>query len=89
MEGSENRAFAKIHSTEKEKSVPEQMKKNAKAQKESSEEKVVVSGTLKKPQKPHETQQRKARLMDLSKEELIRLLGVMEGEVQVRPEYTV
>ncbi|KAI7799631.1 putative filamin-A-interacting protein 1-like [Triplophysa rosa] len=84
MEGSENRPFAKIHTTEKEKSVPEQMKKKTKAEKESSGEKVVVSGTLKKPQKPHETQQRKAGLMDLSKEELIRLLGVMEGEVQAR-----
>lgn len=89
MEGSENRPFAKIHNTEKEKSMQEQMKKKAKAQQESSGEKDVVSGTLNKPQKPHEMQQRKAGLMDLSKEHLIRLLGVMEGEVQVRPKYEI
>lgn len=84
MEGSENRPFAQIHNTEKEKSVPEQMKKKTKAEQESSGEKLVVSGTLKKARKPHETRQREAGLMDLSKEQLIRLLGVMEGEVQVR-----
>ncbi|XP_056620555.1 filamin-A-interacting protein 1 isoform X2 [Triplophysa dalaica] len=84
MEESENRPFTKIHNTEKEKSVPEQMKKKTKAEQESSGEKHVVSGTLKKAQKPHETRQREAGLMDLSKEQLIHLLGVMEGEVQAR-----
>ncbi|KAL0165203.1 hypothetical protein M9458_040956, partial [Cirrhinus mrigala] len=86
MEGPENRPLkplAKIHNIEKEGSKQELMKKKTKSRegKESSEEK-SVSGTLKKPQKPCQMQQKRAGLMDLSKEELIRLLGVMEGEVQ-------
>ncbi|XP_051500239.1 filamin-A-interacting protein 1 isoform X1 [Myxocyprinus asiaticus] len=88
-EGPENRPLkppAKIHNTEKEGSIQDLMKKKSKAQKEkeTSEEKLNVSGTLKRPQSPHEIQQRKAGLMDLSKEDLVHLLGVMEGEVQAR-----
>jgi len=88
MEGPENRPLkplARIHNVEKEGSKQELMRKKPKAQeeKESNEEKVVVCGTLKKPQKTGETQMRRDGLMDLSKEDLVHLLGVMEGEVQV------
>ncbi|XP_065112630.1 filamin-A-interacting protein 1 isoform X3 [Paramisgurnus dabryanus] len=83
MEGPE-KPLAKIHNTEKERSMLEQIKKKPKGQKESSEQKVLVSGTLKKSQKPCEKNQRKAGLLELSKEDLIHLLGVMEGEVQAR-----
>ncbi|XP_039546124.1 filamin-A-interacting protein 1 isoform X1 [Pimephales promelas] len=89
MEGPENRPLkplARIHNVEKEGSKQELMRKKPKAQeeKESNEEKVVVCGTLKKPQKTGETQMRRDGLMDLSKEDLVHLLGVMEGEVQAR-----
>lgn len=89
MEGPENRPLkplARIHNIEKEGSKQELMRKKTKAQeeKESSEEKAVVCGTLKKPQKSREMQLRRAGLMDLSKEDLVHLLGVMEGEVQVK-----
>lgn len=89
MEGPENgplKQLTRIHNVEKEGSKQELMRKKTKAQeeKESSEEKVVVCGTLKKPQKPREMQLRRAGLMDLTKEDLVHLLGVMEGEVQVK-----
>ncbi len=87
-EGPENRPLkplAKIHSTEKESSKQELTKKKSKAREESeSSEEKAVSGTLQTPPKPREMQQRRAQLMDLSKEDLFHLLGVMEEEVQVR-----
>ncbi|XP_051955190.1 filamin-A-interacting protein 1-like [Xyrauchen texanus] len=88
-EAPENRPpkpLTKIHSIEKEGCIQVLMKKksNAQNEKESSDKKTDVSGTVKRPQNPHEIQQRKAGLMDLSKEYLVHLLGVMEGEVQAR-----
>lgn len=89
MEGPENRPLkplVKIHNIEKEGSKAELLMKKSRAQeeKESSEEKADVCGSLKKPPKHCRMQMKRAGLMELSKGDLVHLLGVMEGEVQVK-----
>ncbi|XP_066532858.1 filamin-A-interacting protein 1 isoform X2 [Hoplias malabaricus] len=70
-------------------SIQELMKQSDATEKEKEEEKEgkdenVNPGTVKRTQKPTEECRRKAGLMELPKEELVRLLSIMEGEVQAR-----
>ncbi|XP_062323321.1 filamin-A-interacting protein 1 isoform X1 [Osmerus eperlanus] len=66
---------------EEKENTPEQMKSKMKGQPGEREGKTAVSATGKTPPK---NSGRKSGLIDLSKEDLLRLLGVMEGEVQAR-----
>ena len=65
---------------EEKENTPEQMKSKMKSQQGEREGKTAVSATGKTPPK---NSGRKSEVIDLSKEDLLRLLGVMEGEVQV------
>ncbi|KAI4884683.1 hypothetical protein NFI96_003743 [Prochilodus magdalenae] len=68
-------------------SIQDLMKQTVTAEKEKERERKdenVVPGTVKKAQKPAGQCRSKAGLMELSKEELVRLLSIMEGEVQAR-----
>eukprot|EP00064_Thunnus_orientalis_P017652 superscaffoldBa00003810_g17737 len=53
-------------------------KKKMKVQREEKDGRTGVSGTQRKPQKPAESRK------ELSKKDLLQLLGIMEGEVQAR-----
>lgn len=63
---------------QEEENTPELTKRRIKVQRE---EKDGRTGLLGKPQKPAES--RKTATPDLSKKDLLHLLGIMEGEVQV------
>ncbi|XP_056260717.1 filamin-A-interacting protein 1 isoform X1 [Seriola aureovittata] len=63
-----------------EENTPELTKRKMKVQREENDGR--TGGTTRKPQKPAES--RKSATADLTKEDLLRLLGIMEGEVQAR-----
>ncbi|KFO36080.1 Filamin-A-interacting protein 1 [Fukomys damarensis] len=66
-----------------EKSLSEETKKKNKSNRK--EEDVMASGTVRRPLKPSGESERKTKKsLELSKEDLIQLLSIMEGELQAR-----
>ncbi|CAB1342760.1 unnamed protein product [Coregonus sp. 'balchen'] len=83
----------KAFTKEEEENTPELMKRKMKMKVQRAEKQkegkiqTVVPGTVKRPQRTPESsrgQHNAAGVTDLSEEDLLRLLGVMEGEVQAR-----
>lgn len=70
-----------IHNAE-DKSLSEDAKKKNKSSRK--EEDVMASGTVKRHLKPSGESERKTKkFLELSKEDLLQLLSIMEGELQV------
>ncbi|KAM4633072.1 filamin-A-interacting protein 1 [Polymixia lowei] len=84
MEGPQDRHIqpAKTFIKEEEENTVELAKRKVKVHREEKDGKTSVSGTVKKPQRAPES--RKAGQLDLSRKDLLHMLGVMEGEVQAR-----
>ncbi|XP_078086210.1 filamin-A-interacting protein 1-like isoform X2 [Mustelus asterias] len=60
-------------------------KKKKKTHRQNDGEKLIeVSGPVKKQQKSFEEGERRKKLLELSKDDLLRLLSVMEGEIEAR-----
>ncbi|XP_038160854.1 filamin-A-interacting protein 1 [Cyprinodon tularosa] len=74
------KGFPKQKPLEEEKEAPDMMKRRIKAQRQEKEGRTAATKSAKKT--PAESC--KAKTPELSKEDLIHLLGVMEGEVQAR-----
>lgn len=64
-----------------EENTPELSKRKIKIQRDEKDGRTGVSATTRKPRKPAESQN--TAMPDLSRKDLLHLLGVMEGEVQV------
>ncbi|MEQ2226901.1 hypothetical protein ILYODFUR_032136 [Ilyodon furcidens] len=76
------KGFTKQQQVEEEKEAPDMMKSRMKAQRKEREGRTAMPKSAKKTTKSVESCQ--AKTSDLSKTDLIHLLGVMEGEVQVK-----
>ncbi|XP_038658857.1 filamin-A-interacting protein 1-like isoform X2 [Scyliorhinus canicula] len=70
---------------EDEESTSKGSKKKKKTHRQNDGEKSVgVPSPVKKQQKPFEESERRKKLLELSKDDLLRLLSVMEGEIEAR-----